>query len=214
MKIDPYLVSKSIPQQAAEEQDKTALFKSLLQPHFLFNSLNNLYALSVRQSDQTSDAIAGLSHLLERVVSLSRREMVGLEEEIQLIRDYISLEKIWLGDQSFRLDLQVKGEPSGIAIPPLTLYTLIENAFKHGVRRCGSDAWITIHLLIKDDKILVKIRNSFRALALDEQQGGGGLGIEAVRNLLEGSYHQAYYLEARPIGNVFAVDLIIGRSAA
>jgi len=216
MIINQYLVSKNIQRQA-DSRNNLELFKSLLQPHFLFNSLNNLYALSVRKSDQTSEAIAGLSHLLERVVSYSRQEKILLSEEIGLIEDYISLEKIWLGECSFLLDFQVKGDTTGVSIPPLTIYTLIENAFKHGIRKCENSGWITIHLVVKDDKILLKVRNSVRSGENTEQvdqDSHVGLGIEAVRKLLDDSFKKKYYLDARPIGDVYAVDLIIGRVAA
>jgi len=216
MILNQYLVSKNIQQQA-NGRNNLELFKSLLQPHFLFNSLNNLYALSLRKSDQTPDAIAGLSHLLERVVSYSRQDMILLSEEIGLIEDYIALEKIWLGECSFLLDFQVKGDTSGVSIPPLTIYTLIENAFKHGIRKCESKGWITIHLVVKDDKILLKVRNSVRSCENADpitQASHTGLGIEAVRKLLDDSFRKQYYLEARPIGDVYAVDLIIGRNAA
>lgn len=216
MIINQYLVSKNIQRQT-DSRNNLELFKSLLQPHFLFNSLNNLYALSVRKSDQTSEAIAGLSHLLERVVCYSRQDRILLSEEIGLIEDYISLEKIWLGECSFLLDFQVKGDTTGVSIPPLTIYTLIENAFKHGIRKCENSGWITIHLVVKDDKILLKVRNSVRSSENKEnlaQDSHVGLGIEAVRKLLDDSFKKKYYLDARPIGNVYAVDLIIGRAAA
>ena len=189
-----------------------------MQPHFLFNSLNNLYALSLRKSDQTPEAIAGLSQLLERVVTYSRKELILLSEEIELIRDYIALEKIWLGEYSFIMDFQVKGNTADVSIPPLIIYTLIENAFKHGIRKCGNKGWITIHLVAKTDKILLKIRNSIQICnnpgQFEPDSHTTGLGIEAVRKLLDGSYKKEYYLEARPIGNVYAVDLIIGRMTA
>jgi two-component system LytT family sensor kinase len=216
MILNQYLVSRNLQQQA-HGRNNLELFKSLLQPHFLFNSLNNLYALSLRKSDETPEAIAGLSHLLERVVSYSRRDMILLSEEIGLIEDYIALEKIWLGECSFLLDFQVKGDTSGVSIPPLTIYTLIENAFKHGIRKCENNGWITIHLVVKDDKILLKVRNSVRACENADpitQASHTGLGIEAVRKLLDDSFRKKYYLEARPIGDVYAVDLIIGRAAA
>lgn len=216
MILDQYLVSKNYQQQA-NGRNNLELFKSLLQPHFLFNSLNNLYALSLRKSDQTPEAIAGLSHLLERVVTYSRQDMILLSEEIGLIEDYIALEKIWLGECSFLLDFQVKGDTSGVSIPPLTIYTLIENAFKHGIRKCENNGWITIHLVVKADKILLKVRNSVRSCEkaeLKPQASHAGLGIEAVRKLLDDSFRKKYYLDARPIGDVYAVDLIIGRVAA
>ena len=216
MILDQYLVSRNFQQQNDEGRD-LELFKSLLQPHFLFNSLNNLYALSLRQSEQTPDAIAGLSHLLEKVVDYSRKDLISLSDEIALIEDYIALEKFWLGEYSFLLDFQVKGEVSNVLIPPLTIYTLIENAFKHGIRKCKEQGWITIHLVVKNNKVLLKIRNSIENC--EHQESGvtpvhSGLGIEAVRKLLDGSFRKSYYLDARPIGNVFAVDLIIGRAAA
>lgn len=216
MIVNQYLVSRNYQHQE-DNKNSLELFKSLLQPHFLFNSLNNLYALSIRKSDQTPEAITGLSQLLEQVVDFSRKDRILLSEEIGLIRDYIALERIWLGECSFILDFQVKGETNDVTIPPLTIYTLIENAFKHGIRKCENRGWITIHLVVKKDKILLKIRNSVEECNLPEDclpAAHTGLGIEAVRRLLDVSYKKGYYLNARPIGDVYAVDLIIGRIAA
>ncbi len=215
MIFDQYLVSRNL--QQTESRNNIELFKSLLQPHFLFNSLNNLYALSLRKSDQTPQAIAGLSHLLERVVTYSRKDMILLSEEIGLIKDYIALERIWLGETSFLMDFHVKGDTDGVSIPPLTIYTLIENAFKHGIRKCENNGWITIHLVVKENKVLLKVRNSVKVcenVDLNTTTSNTGLGIEAVRKLLDDSFKKKYYLDARHIGNVYAVDLIIGRNAA
>jgi two-component system LytT family sensor kinase len=216
MLIDQYLVTRNY-QQHDHGKGSLELFKNLLQPHFLFNSLNNLYALSVRRSEQTPEAIAGLSHMLEKVVSYSRKNMISLNEELALIRDYIALERIWLGECSFLLDFQVKGDTQGVNIPPLVIYTLVENAFKHGIRKCGKKGWITIHLVVKKDRFLFKIRNSvnaYESALAGDRESQTGLGIEAVRKLLEESYRKSYFLDARSIGNVYAVDLIIGRIAA
>jgi len=215
MIADQYLISRNHKQQ--EDFSNLELFKNLLQPHFLFNSLNNLYALSLRKSEDTSEAIAGLSYLLERVVTFSRKETIPLSEEIALIQEYIALEKIWLGECSFLMDFQVKGDTEGVSIPPLTIYTLIENAFKHGIRKCSNKGWVTIHLVVKDDKILLKVRNGVQPCE-DQTKvspvASTGLGIQAVKKMLESSYRKHYYLDARPIGNVYAVDLIIDRLAA
>ena len=216
MIINQYLVSRN-HQQHVKGRNNLELFKNLLQPHFLFNSLNNLYALSLRESGQTPEAIAGLSQLLERVVTYSRKDLISLSDEVALIEDYISLERLWLGEYSFMLDFQVKGDTSGVSIPPLTIYTLIENAFKHGIRKCENQGWITINLVVKSDKILLNIRNSVGTSNHPAGEGSAshsGLGIEAVKTLLDGSYKKSYYLDARSLGDVFAVDLIIGRVAA
>jgi LytS/YehU family sensor histidine kinase len=216
MVVDQFLISRNHRQQE-DSQNDLGLFKNLLQPHFLFNSLNNLYALSLSRSEETPDAIAGLSHLLERVVTYSRKETILLSEEISLIQEYVALEKIWLGECSFLMDFQVKGDTEGVSIPPLTIYTLVENAFKHGIRKSRNNGWVTIHLVVKDDKILLKVRNGVQSGEdhnLVQTMATTGLGIEAVRKLLESSYHKHYHLDARSIGNVYAVDLIIGRWAA
>ena len=216
MITDQYLISRNHRSQE-NDRNNLELFKNLLQPHFLFNSLNNLYALSLRNSEDTPEAIAGLSLLLERVVTYSRKETILLSEEIALIQDYIALEKIWLGECSFLMDFQVKGDTDGVSIPPLIIYTLIENAFKHGIRKCHNKGWVSIHLVVKEDKILLKVRNGVQASEDNTQVSpvaATGLGIEAVRKMLESSYRKHYHLDARPIGNVFAVDLIIGRLAA
>lgn len=216
MIADQYLISRNYKSQE-DERNNLELFKNLLQPHFLFNSLNNLYALSLHKSEETPEAIARLSVLLERVVTYSRKNTILLSEEIGLIQEYIALEKTWLGECSFFLDFQVKGDTSGVSIPPLTIYTLIENAFKHGIRKCRNKGWVTIHLVVKKDKILLKVRNG-QKVSEDSGQlspvAAAGLGIEAVRKLLDSSYRKHYHLDARPIGNVFAVDLIIGQCAA
>ena len=214
--MNSYLISRN-QQYAAGTPARIELYKNLLQPHFLFNSLNNLYALSLKKSEQTPEAIAGLSQLLERVVSCSRKDEVCLSEEIALINEYIALERIWLGDYSFLVDLQVKGDTRKIFIPPLTIYTLIENAFKHGIRKCEDQGWITIHLLVKKDRVLVNIRNSVNEDCGNNHESNAsntGLGIEAVKRLLDDSFKKSYHLDARSIGNVFAVDLIIGQKAA
>ena len=216
MIADQYLITRSYKHQEGN-RDNLELFKNLLQPHFLFNSLNNLYALSLHRSEETPEAIARLSILLEKVVSYSRKETIMLSEEIALIHEYIALEKIWLGECSFVMDFQVKGDTDGVNIPPLTIYTLVENAFKHGIRKCLNNCWLTFYLVVKEDKVLLKVRNGVQTAESNAQLSpvaATGLGIEAVRKLLDASYKKAYHLDARPIGNVYAVDLIIGRSAA
>lgn len=216
MIVDQYLLSRNYKHQEGNP-DNLELFKNLLQPHFLFNSLNNLYALSLHRSEETPEAIARLSILLERVVAYSRKETILLSEEITLIHEYIALEKIWLGACTFVMDFQVKGDTDGVTIPPLAIYTLVENAFKHGIRKCQNNGWMTFYLVVKEDKVLLKVRNGVQAAETNAQVSpvaATGLGIEAVRKLLDASYRKSYHLDARPIGNVFAVDLIIGRPAA
>lgn len=186
------------------------LFKMLLQPHFLFNSLNNLYALSVKQSDRTTDAIAGLSELLEKVVYYSQLEKIPLSKEVELIRSYIELEKIWLGETNFRLDLQISGDLDSIDVPPLVLYTFIENCFKHGIRKCGGDAWVTIHIEVRKSSLFFNTRNLVpewdEELAVSDYEG---LGVNAAKEVLEHKYCGNYILKTATEKKVHSVDLMI-----
>lgn len=188
------------------------LFKMLLQPHFLFNSLNNLYALSVKKSDQTTDAIAGLSDLLAKVVSCSRQELISLDQEIDLIEDYIRLERIWLGETTFLLDLQVSGATSEFKIPPLVLYTFVENCFKHGIRKCNGDGWLTIRIDVKSGTLRFQAKNlipNWGEEMCGSRSRNSGLGIMAVKELLDKKCNGKYELKTGCKGNAYSVDLLI-----
>jgi LytS/YehU family sensor histidine kinase len=189
------------------------LFQYLLQPHFLFNSLNNLYALSVTGSEKTTDAIANLSQLLEKVVILSGQQVVPLREEVQLIKDFIKLERTWLGECAFLMDFRIKGDLDSVTIPPLTIYTLVENAFKHGIRRCaGQHAWITIQILVKNGRIICKIRNSCPSESLTASEEGiksTGIGLKTITRILDNFYRKRYVLDSKQVNNVFIADLLI-----
>ncbi len=188
------------------------LFKTLLQPHFLFNSLNNLYALAVKRSDQTTEAIAGLSDLLAKVVNCSRQEYISLDQEVGLIKDYIRLERIWLQDSGFVYDIQVSGNAEEIQIPPLVLYTFIENCFKHGIRKCKGDGWLAVKIEVKEGGLLFKAKNCVPACH-DEASGfrttNAGLGILAVRELLDKKCAGKYDLKAGCNGKTYQVELRI-----
>lgn len=188
------------------------LFKMLLQPHFLFNSLNNLYALSVKRSDQTTDAIAGLSELLEKVVSCSRQDYIPLSREIDLIRDYIKLERIWLGETTFLLDFQVSGDIDEVVVPPLLLYTFVENCFKHGIRRCAGEGWLTIKIQVKKGILFFSAQNLVPSWELEmnnTERKHSGLGVAAAKELLEKKCCGKFTLENGLKGNVYCVALKI-----
>jgi LytS/YehU family sensor histidine kinase len=188
------------------------LFKMLLQPHFLFNSLNNLYALSIKSSDQTSDAIAGLSDLLVRVVSCSQKDYVTVEEEMNLIHQYISLEKIWLGEKGFLMDVEVKGDVGEFEIPPLVLYTFVENCFKHGIRKCNTGGWLSVKVEVRNKTLFFRAKNRVPDLECgfdDKNERTSGLGIPAAMELLHKKCNGRYFLKSERKGNIHSVDLQI-----
>jgi len=202
----------SLPEeQRATSLGDLQLFKLLLQPHFLFNSLNNIYALSVKRSDLTTEAIAGLSELLENVVACSRQEYIPLTQELKLVEDYIRLERIWLGETSFLLDFQVSGDTSNFLLPPLVLYTFVENCFKHGIRKCAGDGWLTIKVEVKKGTLYFSAKNLVPKWAETSDSGTerSGFGIEAAKELLKRKCKGNHELSTGRKGNVFTVKLKI-----
>jgi two-component system LytT family sensor kinase len=159
------------------------LLKSQVQPHFIFNTLNNIYSLSTQNSPKTSDLIYRLSSLLSYALYDSRKPMIPLEQEVEYIRNYIELEKIRYGD---RLDIAVNvlNDTSYIAIPPFLLLPLVENCFKHGVSNEIDTCWIRLDILQKDGWLIIKVENSKTS---NGQTNGtrNGIGLENVKQRLE-----------------------------
>lgn len=209
MLISQHKIALSENQRAASFTD-IQLFKLMLQPHFLFNSLNNLYALSVKRSEKTADAIAGLSEMLEKVVRCSSLELIPLSQELDLIRDYIRLERIWLGETNFILDFQVTGDVDRIMIPPLVLYTFVENCFKHGIRRCPGDGWLTIRVEVRDQTLYFTAQNRIQKEVdtnSEKLSDSDGFGILAARELLEKRCNGKFQLRSARKKQVYTVNL-------
>lgn len=143
------------------EQKKTAeltALKNQLNPHFLFNTLNNLYALSLEKSDLTPEVIAKLAEMLDYLLYRCNDKFVPLKKEINLIENYIALEKIRFGKRlSLNFDYSVS---NGVKIAPLLLLTFVENAFKHGIHQELKTAFIDIDIKLENEHISFQIKNT------------------------------------------------------
>ncbi|NER16625.1 sensor histidine kinase [Spongiivirga citrea] len=143
------------------EQKKIAelnALKNQLNPHFLFNTLNNLYALAVEKSNSVPEVIERLSDILDYMLYRCNDKFVSIHKEIELLHNYIALEKIRYGD---RVKLTFKNEiESDIQIAPLLLLTFVENAFTHGVTQALKDATIDISLTYYGDIFICCVKNS------------------------------------------------------
>lgn len=177
----------------AEKQKTDAELKNLknqLNPHFLLNTLNNIYALITFNSEKAKDAVLELSKLLRHVLYDNQSTKVSLEKELNFINNYISLMKIRLS-ASVKIDVKLDAGPSGLDIAPLIFISLIENAFKHGISPT-EESFISIHIQgYTDGKISCKIINSnFPKSATDKS--GSGIGLEQVSQRLELTYPNKY----------------------
>lgn len=193
------------------EQKKIAELNALkqqLNPHFLFNTLNNLYALALEKSDRTPEVIERLSDMLDYMLYRCNSKYVLLQKEIELIENYLALEKIRYGDRVIvTFDHQVKGE---VKIAPLLLLTFIENAFKHGVRQELKQASIDISLSLWGNKIIFNVENSKPNAGVEKiLKKEAALGLNNVKRQLELVYLNAYDLQLKDEESKYSVQLKI-----
>ena len=168
--------------EVANKEAELRLLKSQVQPHFLFNTLNNIYALSKKGSPHTTEMIYRLSGLLEYMLYDSSREWTPLEREITYIRHYLEIEKIRYGQ---RLDISFTtfGNIEALQVPPLVLLPFVENSFKHGLSQHTGACWIRIEITYTAPWLLLKVENSKPENEITPVKKGG-LGIENVRKRL------------------------------
>nr|WP_320119611.1 histidine kinase [uncultured Marinifilum sp.] len=159
-----------------------SLLKAQVNPHFLFNTLNNIYSMSLYDSNKTPEMILKLSQLISYMLYECKDEEVNLEKEIQFIRNYIELEALRVEDTA-DIKLNIYGENQVYKIPPLLFIPLIENAFKHGISNEIEKSEIRIDLKFSKDKIILEITNPLDYYETTSKKHSG-LGIENVRKRL------------------------------
>ena len=204
--IFKYWAIKQRAWMQAEKEKVTAelqLLKAQVHPHFLFNTLNNIYSFSLQQSIKTPAMILKLSSLLSYMLYDCKEEEVSLEKELEIMKNYIDLEKERYGD---KIDISVNIEGSVVdrEIAPLLLLPFLENAFKHGTSEQVSRPWLSFDLAVTGDTLLCKIVNSKNEVVpLNEN----GIGIENVRKRLMFLYPGKHSLKLSDEGNFFVVSL-------
>lgn len=190
-----YYIKNQINQQLTQEKTEAQLqlLKAQIHPHFLFNTLNNIYSQAQEESPRSANMLMELSHILRYVLEEGRKDIVPLENEIQLLKDYIHLETIRYDD---RLDLQVSLPEAhqSLGIAPLLLLPIVENSFKHGASRIIREPWIHIILKLDGSTLYMTISNGKKPGYISDQSRQG-LGIANVKNRLELLYHERYTFE-------------------
>jgi sensor histidine kinase YesM len=190
-------------------QQKTAaeleLLKSQVHPHFLFNTLNNLYSFSLDGSPAVPEIILKLSGLLRFMIYESSAPLITVSKEIMLLTEYISLERLRYGS---RLDVSitVKGDEDGKRLPPLLMLPLVENAFKHGTSNQTDQCWISVYLHIAPEGLRFKLVNSMDAEQKSDE-GKQGVGLKNVQRRLELLYPGKHLFTAEAAKDVFIVNL-------
>ena len=136
-----------------------SLLKAQIHPHFLFNTLNNLYALTLNKADEAPAVVLGLSRILRYILYECNALKADLKKEMDMIAAYISLEQTRY-EHRLEVNVNIRGELTNKQIAPLLILPLVENAFKHGVSKLMDDAWINIDANVKGDRFIFKISNN------------------------------------------------------
>ena len=150
-------IRKLVTIQTKEAQRK--LFQSQFDPHFMFNTINNLYAISLLNPDKTIEVISRIKIVLNYIIDEIQKEYVELEREIELVKNYIQLEKLRYGNR-LKVVLNVDGNLKPHRIPPMILFFLIENCFKHGSSIDAGSPWINVEIKLDAEKIILEVENS------------------------------------------------------
>lgn len=195
-------------------QEKTQaeldLLKAQVQPHFIFNALNNIYSLALKNDSRTAELIYRLSSFLDYKLYDSTTNFSPLEKEVDFLKNYLELQKIRFGDH-FDVSLNIYASLQGYRISPLLLLPLAENCFKHCHAQPGEKPWIRIDLSTKEDMIRVKFENSVTDAAKFPDKAPpkshSGMGLDIVKRKLEILYPERHELITRRENNSFLVIL-------
>jgi sensor histidine kinase YesM len=171
---------------------KLKYLRSQLNPHFLFNTLNSIYSLSLQKSDQAPEVVIKLADLMRYMIYDCDEEKISLNKEIEFIRNYIDIEKI-----RYKADVRftVEGETDGIMIEPFLFISFIENGFKHAFNNSYNDAFIYITIKVTAGQIVLNVINNTNADLETQAKKMPGTGIKNSKSLLELVYPESYALD-------------------
>ena len=187
-----YIKLKQAAQQLQIEKQAAELnyLKSQTNPHFLFNTLNNIYSLARDKSDLAPESILRLSKILRFMLYETGGAYIAIEQEMKIINDYIALEKLRY-DDSLRVHFNHDIEDMKQALPPLLLIPLVENAFKHGVSETRHDPFVNIHLSVNKRQLTFIVKNSSEAFSVEgdlparQAEAKENIGLSNLRRQLE-----------------------------
>jgi len=199
------LQNKILETQLQIKDQELNYLKMQIHPHFLFNTLNTIYGFALKRSEETPEVILKLSNLLDYILYQINKPCVSLKQEVTHIREYIELEKIRFRD-SLRVDFHANDFSEEIEIAPMLLIPFVENAFKHGSRK-GGMLDIFISIMVADDEMDFRIRNSYNPEVKKKEKPG--IGLENIRKRLDLHYGGKYELNFRKSDKWYEVSLRI-----
>ncbi|HSF52203.1 MAG TPA: histidine kinase [Algoriphagus sp.] len=196
---------RNLQLQKENAESQLRLLTAQVHPHFLFNTLNNIYSQTQIESPKGSKMIMGLADILRYILYEGQKPMVRLNQELQLIIEYVNLEKIRYGNK-LEVNVSIPATPNNLYIAPLLLLPFVENCFKHGTSNVLENPWINLKIELKDTTLVMKLMNG-KVPSKGKEQKQAGIGINNVRKRLDLLYRDKYDLQIREEDEVFVVDL-------
>lgn len=185
------------------------LLKAQLNPHFFFNTLNNLYSLALKKSDQTPGMILKLADLMRYTLDNTYRDEVRLEEELAFIKNYVDIEQQRFGSRA-PITWNVNVTDQSLMIPPLTLITFVENAFKHGVSASRQPVQVEISLAEEEDSLIYTVSNEMPRIP-SKRNGNSQIGLSNLKQRMELIYGQDFNMTIHS-NDIFRATMKIPKS--
>jgi sensor histidine kinase YesM len=198
---------RNLQLQKENAESQLQLLKAQVHPHFLFNTLNNIYSYTQNTSPEASKLVSGLSDLLRFILYECNQPKVPLQKELKMIKDYIELEKVRYGNK-LELHVDIPEQTGNLQIAPLLVLPLIENCFKHGTSQILDQPWINLQIIIKENELRMKLLNG-KSDQAPVSKSASGIGIHNVEKRLELLYPGKYDLTITNDEDVFIVNLRI-----
>ena len=203
-----WLVQRNKLRQLEQEKMRAELelLKNQVNPHFLFNTLNNLYGLTIEGNKAAPEVILQLSSLLRYTIYEGKKEQVRLQDEVNYLEHYIQLQGIRYRDH-LQVNFQKNLPDPDLEVVPLLFITLLENAFKHGVESKPREPFVEVELKSEDDRVSFRVRNNYNP---DYQSGQDGEGLKNLRKRLKLQYPGRHSLRlTQPETTVYESELTL-----
>ncbi len=181
--------------------------KAQVSPHFLFNTLNNIYSLVLHKSPKGPELLKSLSDTLHYMTDECNTSFLAVEKELKMIKDYTTLEKVRYGDR-LKLNISIKGDCSNKLIAPLLLIPFVENSFKHGASKMLRHPWIKLQIIVEENTLLFELSNS-KPLEANHYYGKNGIGLKNVQKRLAILYPAKHELTISSTADMYTVKMSI-----
>ncbi len=199
---------RAIQAESDKASAELSFLKAQINPHFLFNTLNNIYTLTLMKDDHAPDSILKLSNIMRYVTDDAMTDFVPLQQEVDCIKDYIELQRLRLGEKT-KVDVEISGDIDDKKVPPLILMTFVENVFKYGVSKHHRSN-ITIKLTGDSAGITFFCRNSIFSEKNENRRIG--IGLKNTKQRLEHLYPNKHILDINTDNKLYTVKLILQTS--